>query len=208
MSEGSPGPQGPSGLRRVKDKYLGLDRWVKIATIVGPVAVIVAAILPAAMSHPSSNAVLPTATPTTPAPTVSTGNVHPSPTIIPASGAWTSPNPMLIPPSGGVDFDSIPPGAASGPNSLILYAGNELYGQGTYKIAVWTKGAPPTRDQCNMLTQAQGNFEQPAEVGGRYCLLTGQVPGHTVYLKIIRIDTSNTADITAYASAVVWATAG
>lgn len=207
MSEESPSPQRPSAWLRVKDKYLGLDRWAKIATIATPVAAIVAAILPAAMSHPSSNAGLPPPNaPTTSTPTVSTGTAHPTPTETPARG-WTSPNPILIPPSVGVDFDSVPPRTASGPDSLILYAGNELYGQGTYTIAIWTKSAPPTRDQCNALMRTQGNFEQPAEVGGKYCLLTGQGPGHTVYLKIIRIDASNTADVTAYVNAIVWANA-
>jgi hypothetical protein len=105
-----------------------------------------------------------------------------------------------------VDFDSIPPGPGSGPNTLILYLGNELYTSGSIRIAIWTKNRIPIRDECNALAQAQGNFEQPADTGRQYCLLTEQ--GHTVYLKIIRIDTSNTADVTAYAKVIMWNTAG
>jgi len=119
---------------------------------------------------------------------------------------WTSSNPILIGPQSDVDFDSIPPGPGSGPNTLILYLGDELYTGGSIRIAAWTKNGTPGRDECNALAQAQGNFEQPAETGGQYCLLTGQ--GHTVYLKITRIDTSNTADVTAYAKVIVWNTAG
>jgi hypothetical protein len=144
-----------------------------------------------------------------PAPT--TGVTSPGSPSTPAPSkaptpVWTSSYPVLIPPQSGVDFDSIPPGPGSGSNTLILYLGNELYTGGSIKIAKWTKSIPPTRDQCNVLAQIQGNYEQPAEVGGEYCLLTEQ--GHTAYLKITSIDTSNTADVKAYANVIVWNTAG
>jgi hypothetical protein len=145
---------------------------------------------------PTPTSETPTNNPTTPA--VS------SPPV--ASPVWTSSYPILIGPQSGIDFDSIPPGPGSGPNTLILYGGNELYTSGSMKIATWSKSFPPTRDKCNVLAQAQGNFEQPAEVGGEYCLQTGQ--GHTVYLRITKIDTSNTADVTAYANVKIWRTSG
>jgi hypothetical protein len=135
--------------------------------------------------------------------TQSASTKSPAPTPV-----WTSTGKILIGPQSGIDFDSIPPGPGSGSNTLILYGGSELYTSGSIKIATWTKDVPPTRDQCNALAQAQGNFEQPAEVGGQYCLLTGQGQGHTVYLKIASIDTSNTADVTAYADVIVWNTSG
>jgi hypothetical protein len=113
---------------------------------------------------------------------------------------------MLIPGTGGIDFDSNPPGPGSGSNTLILYGGNELYTSGSIKIAMWPKSSPPTRDQCNVRAQTQGNFEQPAETGRGYCLITEQ--GHTAYLKITSIDASNTADIKAYANVIVWNTTG
>jgi hypothetical protein len=180
-----------------------------LLAVVGLVALAAAFVAPRLNNSAQSSSQSPTE------PTVTGGT---SPATSPATSAsgkalgptpvWTSANPILIPGTGGVDFDSNPPVPGSGPNTLILYGGNELYSTGSYKVATWTNNVSPTRDQCNALAQAQGNFEQPAETGGRYCLLTEQGPGHTVYLKITRIDASNTADITAYANAVVWNTTG
>ena len=74
------------------------------------------------------------------------------------------------------------------------------------KIAKWISDTPPARDKCNTLVQAQGDYQQPAETGWGYCILTGQ--GHTVYLKITNIDTSNLGDVKAYANVIVWNTTG
>lgn len=138
----------------------------------------------------------------------SPGSTRPSSTGGSTTPVWTSPNPILIPGGGGmgIDFDSNPPGPDTSPNTLFLYLGNYLQTDGNIRIATWTKNALPTRDQCDVLAQTQGNYEQPAELGGRYCLLTEQ--GHTAYLKITSIDASNTADIKAYADVIVWNTTG
>ena len=72
-----------------------------------------------------------------------------------ASAAWTSSSPVLIGPQSNVDFDSIPPDAGSGADTVILYAGNELYTVGSIKIATWTENFQPSRDKCNALAQAQ-----------------------------------------------------
>lgn len=118
---------------------------------------------------------------------------------------WTSPTPKLIA-AQGVDFDSIPPVANNGTDTLFLYLGSYLQTSGSIKIAKWINNVQPTRDQCNVSAQTQGDVQQPAEVGQRYCLLTGH--GHTVYLKITSIDNSNSADIKAYADVIVWNTTG
>jgi hypothetical protein len=88
----------------------------------------------------------------------------------------------------------------------LLIGTGILTSPGTVKIATWTGAGPPSRDQCNALVQAQGDSQQPGATGEKFCLVTGQ--GHTAYLKIRRIDTSNTANIRAYASVKVWHTTG
>jgi hypothetical protein len=118
---------------------------------------------------------------------------------------WTSAYPMLIGHE-GIDFDSIPPVTNSGTDTLFLYLGSYLYASGSTRIAKWINNVQPTRNQCNVSAQTQGDYQQPAEVGQRYCFLTGH--GHTVYLKITSIDNSNSADVKAYADVIVWNTAG
>ena len=183
-----------------------LTTFAEIATILAAVIALLAFF---GIKFSSSGPAGPKGTPT-PTPTSNTPSNNPATPAVSnppvASPVWTSSYPILIGPQSDIDFDSIPPGPGSGPNTLILYGGNELYTSGSIKIATWSKSFPPTRDKCNVLAQAQGNFEQPAEVGGEYCLLTGQ--GHTVYLRITKIDTSNTADVTAYANVKVWRTSG
>lgn len=145
-------------------------------------------------------------------PSTSPSKTSPSTPTTPASGktpaatpVWTSSNPVLIG-TAGVDFDSIPPVANNGTNTLILFEGKELYTNGSIRIATWTKNIQPMRDECNLLTQTQGDSQQPAATGEKYCLLTGQ--GHTVYLKITNIDASDQLDIRAYADVIVWNTTG
>jgi hypothetical protein len=107
----------------------------------------------------------------------------------------------------GIDFDSIPPVANNSANTLYLYDGTALSTMGySLKIAKWISDTQPTRDRCNVLVQTQGDYQQPAETGWRYCILTGQ--GHTVYLKITSIDASNYPDVRVYADAIVWNTTG
>jgi hypothetical protein len=193
----------------VAQKQEGRFSLKTFAEIGGIVSAIIALLLFFGIKLSSSGPPRPRASPTPAGKTRSVGPTTPTPSNPPAAAPeWTSSstNPILIGPQSGIDFDSIPPGPGSGSNTLILYAGNELYSSGSIKIATWTKNFKPTRGNCNVLAQAQGNFEQPAEPGGEYCLLTGQ--GHTVYLKITRIDTSNTADVTAYANVKVWRTSG
>ena len=106
----------------------------------------------------------------------------------------------------GVDFDSVPPIANNGANTLFLYLGSYLQTDGSIRIAKWNSNSLPSRDECNVSAQTQGDYQQPAEVGQRYCLVTGQ--GHTAYLKITSVDNSNTADVKAYADVIVWNTTG
>jgi hypothetical protein len=86
MSEQSPNPRDSSVFSRAKGKYDGWSRWVQIATIASPVAVVIAAILPIELtSHPgagrpspgdhislsSSTPVASTPAPPTPGPSIS-----------------------------------------------------------------------------------------------------------------------------------------
>src|SRR6516165_7598781 len=108
----------------------------------------------------------------TPTPTPSTSSPTSTPPPASPTPVYISPIPMLIPGGGGmgIDFDSNPVGPDTSPNTLFLYLGNYLQTNGNIKIATWTKNVTPTRDQCNVLAQTQGNYEQPAERGGRYCV--------------------------------------
>jgi len=177
-------------------------RWAKLGVVVA----IVTLGFGIYFGFSSSKSGTGTAPSTSPGKTVLSSSATPVSRKTPApTPVWTSPNPMLIG-NAGVDFDSIPPVANNGANTLYLYLGSYLSTPGSIRITKWTNNVPPTRDQCNVSAQTQGDYQQPAEVGQRYCLLTGQ--GHTVYLKITSIDNSNTGDVKAYADVIVWNTAG
>jgi len=179
--------------------------WQKLGALAGVAGVIAAVYFGyrSLTSSPGTASSTPTGITSQSSPPTPTPIKTPAPTPV-----WTSPNPILIPGSGGmgIDFDANPPGPDTGSNTLFLYLGSYLQTDGNIRIATWTKSVSPTRDQCNVLAQTQGNYEQPAELGGRYCLLTEQ--GHTAYLKITSIDSSNTADVKAYADVIVWNTTG
>ncbi len=122
------------------------------------------------------------------------------PITAPAYDIWWR-SPISISSAGNsIDLDSKRP-ASGASNNNLGFNGMILYSDGSsFQIAAWTSRSTPSGAQCHIWAQTHPASQQPAETGGRYCIITGQ--GHTAYLQVTNITPD--AGGTLHASVTVW----
>jgi hypothetical protein len=170
----------PSGQRTKPDRGIGFIRRLTrseqiIAALIGLVGVVLAAILPIALSnsgpHPPGSS-SPTTSPTITSPSATglraTTSSGTTPTIYYQGTVTISGN--------GRDFDTNPP--SPGPGSGAFYYNSsalETGGSNTAGLAVWRQDGTPTAAECKSFTTANLISDVPSITAGmKICFKTDQ----------------------------------
>lgn len=174
----------PSGQHTKSDRGRGFIRGLTrseriIAALIGAAGVVLAAILPIALSnsgpHPSGSA-SPTPSPAITSPTATaSGTTTPSAATTPSGSIIYYQGTVTIA-GNGRNFDTSPP--SPGPGTGAFYYNSsalETGGSNTAGLAVWRQGGTPTAAECRTFATANLIIDVPnINAGMKICFKTDQ----------------------------------
>jgi hypothetical protein len=174
----------PSGQHAKPDRERGFIRRLTrseqiIAALIGAVGVILAAILPIALSnsgpHPPVSA-SPTPRPTITSPTATAPGTASSSGTTTSSGTSTYYQGAVTIAANGRDFDTSPPGPGPGAGAFYYNSSAlETGGSNTAGLAVWRQGGTPTAAECTTFATANMISDVPnVNAGMKICFRTDQ----------------------------------